>query len=71
MILKTCMLSALAFMIFQPLIAQGEFEGDPIEANTFPPELVMRYQQAIGLSEEQRDGDQERGPDSPDQLYRP
>ncbi len=56
MVLKTCMLSALAFMMFQPLIAQGEFEGDPIEANTFPPELVMRYQQAIGLSEEQRDG---------------
>jgi len=28
---------------------------DPIEANTFPPELVMQNQQAIGLSEDQRE----------------
>ena len=28
---------------------------DPIGENLFPPELVMQYQQAIGLSEEQRD----------------
>ena len=27
---------------------------DPIGENLFPPELVMQYQQAIGLSEEQR-----------------
>jgi Spy/CpxP family protein refolding chaperone len=28
---------------------------DPIEMNTFPPELVMQNQQAIGLSGEQRE----------------
>ena len=30
-------------------------QPDPIGENLFPPELVMQYQQAIGLSEEQRD----------------
>jgi len=29
-------------------------QPDPIGENLFPPELVMQYQQAIGLSEEQR-----------------
>lgn len=28
--------------------------GDPIQENTFPPELVMQHQQIIGLSEAQR-----------------
>ena len=28
---------------------------DPVGENLFPPELVMQYQQAIGLGEEQRD----------------
>lgn len=36
-----------------PLLAQ-EGPGDPIEQNTFPPELVMQNQQAIGLTEQQR-----------------
>ena len=30
-------------------------QPDPIGENLFPPELVMQYQQAIGLSEEQRE----------------
>ena len=30
-------------------------QPDPVGENLFPPELVMQYQQAIGLSEEQRD----------------
>lgn len=29
---------------------------DPIARNVFPPELVMKHQQEIGLTERQRDG---------------
>lgn len=31
-----------------------EFEKDPVEEQLFAPELVMKYQQAIKLTEEQR-----------------
>lgn len=31
-----------------------EFERDPVEEHLFAPELVMKYQQAIKLTEEQR-----------------
>ncbi len=41
------------FMSVSSLCAQGE-PPDPIEVNTFSPELVMQNQQAIGLSENQR-----------------
>ena len=30
-------------------------QPDPVGENLFPPELVMQYQQAIGLSEEQKE----------------
>lgn len=34
--------------------AQPQPHHDPIGANFFPPEMVMQHQQAIGLTEEQR-----------------
>jgi Spy/CpxP family protein refolding chaperone len=37
----------------RPAWAQEEHHVDPIELHTFPPELVMQHQLAIGLSEEQ------------------
>ena len=37
-----------------PLLAQPE-EGDPLEQHLFPPELVMRHQNTLQISQEQRE----------------
>src|SRR5918911_4374194 len=49
-----------AVLIFVAVVVRAQQppqtpQPDPIGENLFPPELVMQYQQAIGLSEEQRD----------------
>jgi Spy/CpxP family protein refolding chaperone len=42
-------------LLFGALAAQAQQTGDPIGEALFPPELVMQNQQAIGLSEQQKD----------------
>ena len=48
----TLMLSILFILAAGTLRAQPPGE-DPVAQNLFPPELVMRYQQDIGLDEAQ------------------
>ena len=44
-----------ALLLFVAVAARAQQpQPDPIGENLFPPELVMQYQQAIGLTEEQR-----------------
>jgi Spy/CpxP family protein refolding chaperone len=45
---------AVAALAQQPPQPPPQPQPDPIGENLFPPELVMQYQQAISLSEEQR-----------------
>src|SRR5271166_7041579 len=46
-------LMMLALLLFSPLAAQQPSE-DPLRDVLFPPEAVMLHQQAVGLSEEQK-----------------
>lgn len=46
-------IAALLFVTLVAGLALGQ-SADPIEALVFPPELVMRHQQAIGLSDDQK-----------------
>jgi Spy/CpxP family protein refolding chaperone len=43
----------LALLLFSPLAAQQPPE-DPLRDVLFPPEIVMQHQQAVGLSDEQK-----------------
>jgi Spy/CpxP family protein refolding chaperone len=43
----------LTLLLFSPLAAQQPPE-DPLRDVLFPPEAVMQHQQAVGLSEEQK-----------------
>jgi Spy/CpxP family protein refolding chaperone len=52
--LKTLWGCALIPFAFGLAFAQQQ-PSDPIGDNFFPPELVMQHQQAIGLSEEQKE----------------
>jgi Spy/CpxP family protein refolding chaperone len=58
--LKTCLICLLLCLTVQGVYAQqssGDMRppaSDPLGENFFPPELVMQHQQAIGLSEEQK-----------------
>ncbi len=47
-------ISALFITAIWINIGVAQEEIDPIEFHTFPPELVIKYQKAIGLSETQR-----------------
>jgi Spy/CpxP family protein refolding chaperone len=51
--LKVYALCAFLLLGAQPLLAQQQ-PNDPIGESLFPPELVMQHQQAIGLSEDQK-----------------
>jgi len=55
LVIVVCVLaSSLAFLRAGPVVrAQGAGE-DPIAPHVFPPELVMKYGQEIGLDEAQR-----------------
>ncbi len=46
-------LFSFVMLVGSSVFAQ-EFEQDPVEERLFAPELVMKYQQAIKLTEEQR-----------------
>jgi len=46
-------LPILALLLFSPLRAQQSPE-DPLREVLFPPEAVMQHQQAVGLSDEQK-----------------
>ena len=35
--------------------ALGQDQSDPIAENLFPPELIMQHQQALGLTDEQKE----------------
>ena len=52
---KTLWGCAFILFAFAPALAQQQQPSDPIGDNFFPPELVMQHQQAIGLSEEQKE----------------
>lgn len=43
----------LSLLLFSPLAAQQPPE-DPLRDVLFPPEVVMQHQQAVGLSDEQK-----------------
>jgi len=45
----------LTLLLFSPLAAQQPPE-DPLRDVLFPPEIVMQHQQALGLSDEQKNG---------------
>jgi Spy/CpxP family protein refolding chaperone len=47
---------ALCIMLlsFSAVRAQQQPQPDPFAGNLFPPELIMQHQQALGLSEEQK-----------------
>jgi Spy/CpxP family protein refolding chaperone len=46
-------LMILTLLLFSPLAAQQPPE-DPLRDVLFPPEVVMQHQQAVGLSDEQK-----------------
>lgn len=52
--LKAYALCALLLLTGASLWAQQQPPTDPIGENLFPPELLMQHQQAIGLSEDQK-----------------
>ena len=43
----------LTLLLFSPLMAQ-QLPEDPLRDILFPPEAVMQHQQAVGLSDEQK-----------------
>jgi Spy/CpxP family protein refolding chaperone len=53
--LKSIWLCALIFSVCVAALAQQRSAGDPIGDSFFAPELVMQHQQAIGLTEEQKE----------------
>jgi Spy/CpxP family protein refolding chaperone len=48
---------AICFLFIATMgVAQAQQPGpDPVGENLFPPEIIMQHQQAIGLTQEQRD----------------
>ncbi|HKQ77005.1 MAG TPA: periplasmic heavy metal sensor [Blastocatellia bacterium] len=44
----------ILLLSFGAVRAQQQPQPDPFAGNLFPPELIMQYQQALGLSEEQK-----------------
>ncbi len=44
----------IVLLAFVSASAQQQPQSDPFAGNLFPPELIMQHQQAIGLSEEQK-----------------
>ena len=53
--LKSIWLFAVLFSACVATLAQQRSGGDPIADSFFAPELVMQHQQAIGLTEEQKE----------------
>lgn len=51
--MKAYALCTLLFLSGTPLLAQQQ-PPDPMGEHLFPPELLMQHQQAIGLSEDQK-----------------
>jgi len=48
------LLSTLLLLFNPATLGAQQPPSDPLGENLFPPELVMQYQQALGLSEEQK-----------------
>ena len=44
----------ILLLSFGAVRAQQQPQPDPFAGNLFPPELIMQHQQALGLSEEQK-----------------
>ncbi len=44
----------ILLLSFSAVRAQQQPQPDPFAGNLFPPELIMQHQQALGLSEEQK-----------------
>ena len=52
--LRVYVLCVLLLFIYRATARAQQPPPDPLGENLFPPELVMQHQQAIGLTEEQR-----------------
>src|SRR5258708_33163797 len=50
----TFFLLGVVLLSFGAVRAQQPTQSDPFAGNLFPPELIMQYQQALGLSDEQK-----------------
>lgn len=52
--IKTTLYLPCILLLFLGVARAQQPQPDPFAGNLFPPELVMQHQQAIGLSEEQK-----------------
>jgi Spy/CpxP family protein refolding chaperone len=52
--MRTLCVIGILLLTFSTVRAQQQPQPDPFAGNLFPPELIMQHQQALGLSEEQK-----------------
>jgi Spy/CpxP family protein refolding chaperone len=52
--MRTFCIIGILLLSFSAVRAQQQPQPDPFAGNLFPPELIMQHQQALGLSEEQK-----------------
>ena len=52
--MRTLCIVGILLLSFSTVMAQQQPQPDPFAGNLFPPELIMQHQQALGLSEEQK-----------------
>jgi hypothetical protein len=52
--MRTLFIVGILLLSFSTVMAQQQPQPDPFAGNLFPPELIMQHQQALGLSEEQK-----------------
>lgn len=52
--MRTYCIIGILLLTFSTVKAQQQPQSDPFAGNLFPPELIMQHQQAVGLSEEQK-----------------
>jgi Spy/CpxP family protein refolding chaperone len=52
--MRTLYIVGILLLSFSTVLAQQPPQPDPFAGSLFPPELIMQHQQALGLSEEQK-----------------
>lgn len=52
--MRTFCIIGILLLSFSTVRARQQPQPDPFAGNLFPPELIMQHQQALGLSEEQK-----------------
>jgi len=45
----------ISIALWAATVATAQQQGDPMEGHLFPPELIMKHQQALALTTEQRE----------------